>query len=350
MKVMKKILYGFAIFFALLCGFILLCAMKPELSTQIANALRLGDGEEVLSASTAELENVSDQDIGSVSMNDQMLNLDLTDSPEETDKPKYETRPDPVVWSDGPQDKNTQDQDTQNNKQDQNDRNKNTQDVNPAMYGIKVPDAVAGKNGYEPIQGENSEIDDEEAERLSEELSAGKTGDGLYFDMRFYPYYYMLSEQEQHLYRQIYANAMALVDRFAPVENVSVNDLKDTFAAVYNDHPELFWMDTAYACKYKKNGQCAEIDLQFNYTADNLEKEKNTFGEKAKAITDATKELESNYEKEKYVHDALISKVSYVSYAKINQSAYSALVNGKTVCAGYARAFQYMMQQLGIPC
>ena len=34
----------------------------------------------------------------------------------------------------------------------------------------------------------------------------------------------------------------------------------------------------------------------------------------------------------------------------MNQSAYSALVNGQTVCAGYARAFQYLMQQLGIPC
>lgn len=36
--------------------------------------------------------------------------------------------------------------------------------------------------------------------------------------------------------------------------------------------------------------------------------------------------------------------------AEMNQSAYSALVNGRTVCAGYARAFQYLMQQLGVPC
>ena len=33
----------------------------------------------------------------------------------------------------------------------------------------------------------------------------------------------------------------------------------------------------------------------------------------------------------------------------MDQSAYSALVNGQSVCAGYARAFQYIMQQLGIP-
>jgi len=50
------------------------------------------------------------------------------------------------------------------------------------------------------------------------------------------------------------------------------------------------------------------------------------------------------------VHDTLIGQVDYVASAPMNQSAYSALVNGRTVCAGYARAFQYILQQLGIPC
>ena len=54
--------------------------------------------------------------------------------------------------------------------------------------------------------------------------------------------------------------------------------------------------------------------------------------------------------KEKYVHDALASAVTYDLTADMNQSAYSALVNGKSVCAGYARAYQYLLQQLGIPC
>ena len=55
--------------------------------------------------------------------------------------------------------------------------------------------------------------------------------------------------------------------------------------------------------------------------------------------------------KNKYVHDALASAVTYDLTADMNQSAYSALVNGKSdIIAGYARAYQYLLQQLGIPC
>ena len=46
----------------------------------------------------------------------------------------------------------------------------------------------------------------------------------------------------------------------------------------------------------------------------------------------------------------LLDNVSYVDDAGLNQSAYSALVGKESVCAGYARAFQYLMLKLGIPC
>ena len=39
----------------------------------------------------------------------------------------------------------------------------------------------------------------------------------------------------------------------------------------------------------------------------------------------------------------LIDKISYNLGAEMNQSAYSALVNGQTVCAGYARALGIRM-------
>ncbi|MCM1088030.1 MAG: hypothetical protein NC419_07720 [Muribaculaceae bacterium] len=343
MKIVKKILYGIMGLFVLCCGLILLCAAKPELSGQLADVLGLGEEAEDLQASASGV--ISTDDGGDTPYLAEPENTEDGDNTEDETGRDYETRPGGVVWSEPdtqyPKPQNTS---TQGNSEDTEKK------IDPSALGLSVPENVAGKNGYEPVQGNNSEIDDEEADRLFRQLSTGQTGDGLTFDAQFYPYYYMLDDAGKHLYRQIYANANALTEQFAPVEDVSVTGLKNTFAAVYNDHPELFWMDTAYSCKYRSNGQCAEIDLQFNYTAEDLRKETATFEEKSNEIVNEAKNLESDYEKEKYVHDKLLAKADYVAYAKINQSAYSALVNGRTVCAGYARAFQYMLQQLGIPC
>lgn len=222
--------------------------------------------------------------------------------------------------------------------------------IQPSQKDIHVPENVSGRNGYIPIQGDQDEITEEEAQQLLYQLGVGETGDGLSFDPFIYPYYAMLSDTGKHMYRQIYANINALTPAFAPVEEIPADALTDIFAAVYNDHPELFWVETGYYCKFRRDGKCVEIDLMFNATAGNLESARMQFETQADTIVSAARGLESDFEKERYVHDALIQRTDYSLSADMNQTAYSALVNGRTVCAGYARAFQYIMQQLGIPC
>ncbi|MCM1044815.1 MAG: hypothetical protein NC417_04840 [Candidatus Gastranaerophilales bacterium] len=222
--------------------------------------------------------------------------------------------------------------------------------VVPVDDQVTAPESVTDKNGYEPIQEAGQEVADTEANSLQNSLTTGDVGEGLTFDAEFYPYYAMLESDMQTLYRQIYANAMDLTKDFAPVVQVSASQLKNVFEAVYNDHPELFWLDSGYSCKYTRSGQCVEISLQYNHTVNNLSIAQDDFNAKAQSILSAARVLGSDYEKEKYVHDALMSLTDYDTSSAINQSAYSALVSGKSVCAGYARAYQYLLQQLQIPC
>ena len=216
----------------------------------------------------------------------------------------------------------------------------------PESQPAEVP--VSGRSGYEPVQEESEQILPEEAENLTENAPVGNTGSELDFDAEFYPYYAMLESDMRRLYGQIYANAVDMVQSFAPVTEVNVNQLKTVFEAVYNDHPELFWLETGYSCKYLRNGNCVEITLKFNAAAENLEEAKREFEDRAGRILSAAQG--SSLEKERFVHDSLMQSVEYVMDAPMNQSAYSALVQGRSVCAGYARAFQYLMQQMGIPC
>ncbi|MGN0401181.1 MAG: transglutaminase domain-containing protein [Acetatifactor sp.] len=220
----------------------------------------------------------------------------------------------------------------------------------PESLPQRVPEQVTGLTGYQPLIGQTEQILQEEADNLSSILSPGETGENAEFSQLYYPYYSMLNPTLQQLYRQVYANAEKLITSFAPVVPVTTGQVKNVMEAVYNDHPELFWLESEYSCKYLKTGICVEITLRYNATANDLTEAKKQFQAYAEEILEGARKLNSIYEKEQYVHDALVQVAEYAESSLMNQSAYSALVLGRTVCAGYARAFQYLMQQLEIPC
>ena len=147
----------------------------------------------------------------------------------------------------------------------------------------------------------------------------------------------------------ICANADAMNAAFEPIETVTVPEIKNVLMAVYNDHPELFWLNTIFTCKYDKNKICVELTLDFNMTEDERIRSYRNFYNMTNSILSEVENL-GTYERERRLHDILIQRIEYDGGADMNQSAYSALVEGKSVCAGYARAYQYLMQRLGIPC
>ncbi len=340
MKILKKILAAIAVLTALLCILILLCALNPNITkklsglvsgnksskqTQQEETLESGEPEEVLSGENEEESDSGkepeslpkeeeEQSSGEPAGEDWSENLNLPDAEE----------PEEVV------------------------RGTNGYEV-PSESGIEVPEAVSGKSGYQPITEKSEELPDAEGGEYTSDLGYGQLGDGYTFDPAVYPYYAMLDAKGQHLYRQIFANANAFNGAFVPIEAVPVSEIKNVIMAVYNDHPELFWLNTAFVCKYDKNKICAELELEFNITQEEFPEKSSQFYNTVNTMLTQVENL-SDYEKGRRIHDLLIDKIEYVKGADMNQSAYSAVVEGKSVCAGYARAYQYLMQRLGIPC
>jgi hypothetical protein len=205
---------------------------------------------------------------------------------------------------------------------------------------------VANKTGLDLIDATGNLISDSEAKNLND---SGISGDDYNFDTTYYPYYGFLNDNEKNLYRKIYANVSSMETTFVPNSSIGVKEVQKVVESVFNDHPELFWLDTSYSYKYTKDGNCVQLIMEFNKTAKNIDSAKREFDKSANSIINKASNLNSNYEKEKYVHDAIIKLVEYDESASMNQSAYSTLVGGRSVCAGYARAFQYIMIKLGIP-
>ena len=330
---MKKVLYGILGILALLSLFIIACAFRPELADKVSDLLYADKG-----AAEHELAGLDEKN-GEGAETPSAGGQQDTAAARGTKIVAAPTGPtsDEVLGLNTGSVHAGQGTETGNRPSSSTERSKS-------------PEAVVGRGGYVPVQGENEQVDDKEAERLKEQYTYGETGEGLTFDEEFYPYYAMLDSTQQALYRQIYANAMAVNAIFNPVEPVSQGQLKNVFMAVFNDHPELFWLDSAYRGKFDRSGTCVEIRLEFNQLIDNLDASKARFREEAEKIISAADRLGTDYEVEVYVHNALLDKMEYDLRATLNQSAYSGLVNGRTVCAGYARSFQYLMMELGIPC
>lgn len=321
MRIVEKILYGFGGLLALILFFIAICHYNPGLALKLGADLK-ADAEEA---------NFGDYVNESVTANT-TVTLGEFPAAQNTRSAGENTLTNSTAPADNT--RSVDDADTTEN----------------AESKLSVPGKVAGLSGYIPVKATGTEITQTKADEIAKELSKGETGSNLTFDTEMYPYYGMLNDTQKALYRQIYANADAQNKHFAPVEDITANDLKNAFTSVVNDHPELFWVDTAYKYQYTPKGSVADIMLVFNVTANDLFSAKSEFEAAAKLITDETYGKYTDYEKERIAHDTLISKVKYDANAPMSQSAYSALVYGRTVCAGYARALQYVLQQLKIPC
>lgn len=338
MKVIRKILYVLIALLAFFCLLIMVCAVKPEVADKIGSMLSPDSSQ----AAAVDAETDFADGLGnSVYLSQGGNDSRRDDSAEDTGAGNVH----PTTDSTQPAGRAESSRDagglSSDNKADY---------VAPEESDLVVPGDVSGRNGYIQIQGDEQQVDDTTADDLQNQLDIGFTGDGLVVDVLYYPYYAMLDEEGKRVYRQIYANADAVFPVFMPVEDVTAAQLRNIFAAVYNDHPELFWLENAYACKYTSEGRCVEIDLKFNHLTQVLSSAKEDFNKQVNGIVEEAKKLSDNYAKEKYVHDQLLERISYDARAEMNQSAYSALVNGETVCAGYSRAFQHIMMQLGVPC
>ncbi len=209
---------------------------------------------------------------------------------------------------------------------------------------------INSKNDTEELKPNKVDVSTEdEAKEISDNTDTGETGKKLTFDETYYPYFAMLNDRGQNLYKQIYANAEAYNTDFAPIEeDATSSEVYNALISVLFDHPELFWLNSAMYTEYDYQGNVIKIALDFYDEFDAIESAKKEFESAADTLIAGAKELSSDYDKELYIHDQLVDKLIYKS-GSLDQSAYSAIVGDETVCAGYAKAMQYLMQELEIP-
>lgn len=141
--------------------------------------------------------------------------------------------------------------------------------------------------------------------------------------------------------------------------NISTTDaikLASELADIDNGDP--YYVFSIWATKDEDQSTILEIDYQYT-PEEAAEKRKQDAEEQAavdSAIASCVTDGMSDYEIAKALHDYLVLNNEYDmryysgNIPTISYTAYGALVNRTSVCAGYALAYQHLMEDAGIPC
>jgi len=127
---------------------------------------------------------------------------------------------------------------------------------------------------------------------------------------------------------------------------ITKNDLTLVRDAIRSDYPEFFWFSGAYSYGIS-SGIVLYVEPQYSATALERLRGMEVIAEKIKILLTGL-EGKSDYEISKLIHDRLAAHITYKS-SEDDQTIYGAILDGGAVCAGYAAAYQYLLQQVGIP-
>lgn len=194
-------------------------------------------------------------------------------------------------------------------------------------------------------------------EVISMELGAADVpsfipGDELWPDMDVYYYYGLLNEAQQAAYLEVMKAAVAFDDDGSALARVTIpipmelerTEITELSNAVTYDLPSLFHLSSvANYGTYK-----TWITLRFAYPYEDYVFKYKAVLDASNAIIDRMPEGLDEYGKAKYCYEELLK---YVTYGQLEGSAgnlYGAFGLRKIVCEGYARAYQYLCQRVGL--
>ena len=183
-----------------------------------------------------------------------------------------------------------------------------------------------------------------------------------------YSYDALPKEGEKLLYNRILENCYDIspdpTEGRYPMPRIELNgyslseaEVRTTSKALTDDHPEIFWLTGTIG--FYTDESMTVIQTYSNFSPEEVGTRVSAMRSAANAFYTSVPDDLSAFEREVMVHDFLIDHVEYdknVDTINLDNNnpdtytAYGALVNKVSVCEGYVRAFQMLLNGLGVEC
>lgn len=169
--------------------------------------------------------------------------------------------------------------------------------------------------------------------------------------------YYQLSGVEQIWYRDIEQILVQMQEKGSLSEEGLKAGLDEScidfiFQRVLDDHPELFYVDGYTYTNYTRDIRTVAIEFSgsYNLGTEEVTQYRAQIDAAVAGLLEGVDETWDDYEKVKYAYETLILHTEYDLNAPRNQDIYSVFVGHASVCQGYAKAFQYLCNRMGVEC
>lgn len=169
---------------------------------------------------------------------------------------------------------------------------------------------------------------------------------GTPYDPGLMLYYPRLTAAQQEIFDKVYTAAMQGESRVELQERPSYDDACAAMDALLMDCPELCALSGAYRVGYYQSKPQEAIYIEMSYTMP-ISAQRDTVQAAGHMAQQATGD---EVQREIYLHDLLCLQTTYDMDAANAHSAYGALVEGRAVCDGYARAMTLLLRLSGIEC
>ena len=189
---------------------------------------------------------------------------------------------------------------------------------------------------YEPEQPQSDSTQEQQDTREVSEL--------------YYAYHH-LDGEKQKIYLEV-LDALTGMKSGVPLSTLDKSVLDVVFACVMNDHPELFYTDGYQYTEYTIGGTVTGLTFSGKYSMTDAEAEqaKLMIEQRLAECFQQVPLNEDEYSTVRYLYERLIDHTEYDRTAENNQNIRSVFLQGRSVCQGYAKAMQYMLQKAGIQC
>lgn len=182
------------------------------------------------------------------------------------------------------------------------------------------------------------------------EQAPAEAVDGLKEEQTQAFHYNRLSEPEQKLYGEIlYILQEHLED--IQISTTDSGEVEKVFQCVLNDHPEIFYVEGYTLTRYALGEELKMMTLSGTYsmTLETIEAKKQLIDSYVNQCFASLPTGDgSQYAIARYVYEYLIENTEYDAGAPDNQNICSVFITHRSVCQGYAKATQYLLQKAGI--